>query len=127
MSVTIEPERTVTHHTQSARWYGWHQEARETLINFMVSKEATRLDRLFPGWEGRVNINTLDIASARNCILGQAAYKKVLFWRFSIGFGQGEDIVENDAAAGGGETFDEAYFSNYTRHAWINEIHRRFA
>jgi hypothetical protein len=88
-----------------------------------VSVEAERLDRLFPGWENRVDISTLDMSEGRHCILGQAAYRKYWFWRRPIGYCRGLNIVQKD----GHWSSSTAYCSNADLGAWINEINNRRA
>lgn len=89
-----------------------------------VAREAERLDRLFPGWESRVNIGTLDITDGQNCILGQCAYRKSWFRHTRLGYRRGIRIVEADTETTA-DYFAEAYFSNHTRNAWISEINKR--
>ena len=96
-------------------------------IDALVAREAERLDRLFPGWAHRVNIDTLNLNSGKNCILAQGAYKQRLFRKVRIGYCRADDMVDADAKARGEIAFDQAYFSNGTRDAWINEIKRRYA
>jgi len=36
-----------------------------------VERGAALLDELIPGWEDRIDVDTLDLASPYNCVLGQ--------------------------------------------------------
>lgn len=46
-------------------------------INGRVAKGAKWLDEVEPGWFDLIDLNTLDISSNKNCILGQIAVAKV--------------------------------------------------
>lgn len=37
----------------------------------LVSHEAARLDRVFPGWENHINKRKLNLGSSDRCVLGQ--------------------------------------------------------
>jgi hypothetical protein len=41
------------------------------LVSARVENGMQLLDRVYPGWEKKVNLETLDIMSCRHCILGQ--------------------------------------------------------
>jgi hypothetical protein len=45
-----------------------------------VADRARWLDQKVPGWEHRINLDTLDIKSCRNCVLGQlfGSYEQAL-------------------------------------------------
>lgn len=36
-----------------------------------VARAARKLDHHYPGWENRINLDTLDLHSTYNCVLGQ--------------------------------------------------------
>jgi hypothetical protein len=83
-----------------------------------IEYEAERMDRLFPGWYNRINIETLDLQSCDHCIIGQAA-----------GWDEGFDRVYQDRLSRGECSFSARGFYAFTEHkdAWIAEINRRKA
>lgn len=79
-----------------------------------VATEADRLDRLFPGWAERVNIDTLNLWSSRDCVLGQATrdYDTAVTRVFSDGY--------RDQPYGGLFADDDRF-----KPLWVNEIRKR--
>jgi hypothetical protein len=59
---------------------------RETIAT-RVERGAALLDRHVPGWEKRIDLETLDIASSEFCICGQLANKsRAKFVRENLGY-----------------------------------------
>lgn len=77
-----------------------------------VEMEASRLDRLFPGWHMRVDGQSLVMSSCSRCVLGQLG-----------GFSRGWEMVKRDA--GDGKIYAAAYSSSETKPYWIEEINKR--
>jgi hypothetical protein len=79
-----------------------------------IAEAAKRLDKEKPGWEGKININTLDMTNYRLCILGQ------LYGEYDIGqrtlFGGPYPSIT---------TQDVIFGDNVDTSQWIKEIDAR--
>jgi hypothetical protein len=83
-----------------------------------IEYEAARMDRLFPGWYDRIDIETLNMQSCEHCIVGQSAGWDNGFMRIF------DDRVSRDEHYLAGQGF---YAASKHKAAWIAEIERRRA
>jgi hypothetical protein len=79
-----------------------------------VSPEARRLDRLFPGWHDKIDLDVFKMSSCHHCVLGQLGggedgYSGIL------------DMVNYDAVATGTPRVFGAFGSRLD-HEWRQEI-----
>jgi hypothetical protein len=77
-----------------------------------VHDSAAMLDRVKPGWWKKIDLDTLNLASHRQCVLGQ------LYGSFDRGRVNLRDMVYGDWAL-------SCFYGNRDREAWIAEIERR--
>lgn len=95
-------------------------EITETVVTVTVSPvvvEAERLDRLFPGWADRIDIDELDVSDASCCVLAQGAPH--------VAYNTAIEIVLEERHAEGIDTSDGVYARNRWLSDWIQEIRRR--
>lgn len=48
-----------------------YMQQREHILRDAVEQSAATLDRHFPGWEDKIDLDTLDISNVNQCVLGQ--------------------------------------------------------
>lgn len=90
-----------------------------------VNRGAELLDRVMPDWRSKINVDTLNMGSPADCILGQlyGLYHEGLY---KLGLTEGEDRFLNGFSYGGPETWHN-YQSNSNewtrlRELWIEKI-----
>lgn len=82
----------------------------ESTAEQRVKRGAKWLDENFPGWEGRIDLDTLDVSSGIDCICGQVFADKV------------DDLQEKDVASVS-TGFDVAYMTLFTEaNSWISAL-----
>lgn len=77
-----------------------------------VERSAKKLDKVSPGWEGKIRPETLDISTSHNCVLGQ------IYGSWSTGLSradrQGVNLYN-----------DDTFLRNKYRDQWLNAVSRR--
>ncbi len=117
MTVVL-PEPVSIHNCTCASCLQWDGKRDEALAKVLaaVDEGVRLLDQVRPGWYDEINTETLDIASAYRCVLGQ------LYGDFVAG-------VEALNIPSGGETygFNAPYFIDFTpiNDKWKGIIHDR--
>lgn len=97
------------------------REDRPAKPSTFVSREAERLDRLFPGWFSRINKKKLDLTRSDQCVLGQATGN--FYESFNLVM---EDAIDRR------EILDNAYVGLGGKRcphrlAWIEEVDYRLS
>jgi hypothetical protein len=83
-----------------------------------VARGAAYMDENYPGWERKINLEILNIASPNSCICGQVVT--------GIGYGSGWGVVNNDLARIGEITGHYGFDTPQDGDAWVSLIKERF-
>lgn len=89
-----------------------------------VAEAAKRLDKVVPGWEDRVDLPTLNIASCSDCILGQVFRKEARAWNRRLnltGYHYAMDKHWDGIMSGLSIAFTQEDAERY----WVQEIQSR--
>ena len=83
-----------------------------------VARGAAYMDENYPGWERKINLEILNVASPNSCICGQAVW--------GVGYSTGWGVVNKDLMRRGMLSGDYGFSCPEDGDAWVSLIKERF-